>query len=81
MMERPNNEHQAKLVSAQSQLFTLIDDILYYVDHKLQDVKRCVVPVHLRDGRVSQQPNGWTLLCSKAVQINDKQLVVAGYVQ
>ena len=43
----PLIEQLAKLVATHSPLFTLIDDILYYVDSKQRGVKRCVALAHL----------------------------------
>ena len=43
----PSDDQKAKKVTSESHLFTLVDDILYYLDPKQGDQKRTVVPKQL----------------------------------
>ena len=44
----PEDTANARRIAAQAPMFTMIEEILYYLDDKQPDVKRIVVPKHLR---------------------------------
>ena len=43
----PEDSHKARMLVAQESLFTLLDDVLYYVDARHGNRKRVDVPSHL----------------------------------
>ena len=53
----PKCEGKAKKI-VQASLFTLVDEILYYLDPKRDNHKRCVVPCHLRSKIMEENHSG-----------------------
>ena len=54
----PEDEKEAKKVILQSSLFTLLDGVLYYLDPKRADRRRCVVPRHLHQSIIEENHSG-----------------------
>lgn len=44
----PSNEQQARQIVEQALHFSVVDNVLYFVDSKSKGQKRSVVPIHLR---------------------------------
>ena len=60
----PEEEKEANRIVLQSNLFTVTNDVLYFIDSKQNYKKRAVVPNHFKttDNEVKPlQSNGWTL--------------------
>ena len=53
----PEDSPQAKKIAAQAPQFALVGGILYFVDHKSDNQKRAIVPVHLRE-KIMQEMHG-----------------------
>lgn len=43
----PTDDCKARKLAAQGSMFTLVDGILYYIDHQHSNQKRAAVPHHL----------------------------------
>ena len=54
----PDDEKQARKVTSQAASFSLIDDILYFVDPRRGNSKRAVVPKHLRQQIMEENHSG-----------------------
>ena len=54
----PEEEKRKQKVATQAPLFTIVDDILYYVNPKQNNEKRVVVPKHLRDEIMKENHSG-----------------------
>ena len=54
----PADAHLARKLSAQAEQFTLVDEVLYYVDSRQEYRKRCVVPSHLRARVLEENHSG-----------------------
>ena len=54
----PDDEKAAKKIVLQSSLFTLVNGVLYYLDPKRADRKRCVVPRHLHQSIIEENHSG-----------------------
>ena len=54
----PDDAKRSKKVAAQAPSFTMIDNILYYLDSTKKDRKRCVVPLHLRQQVMEEYHSG-----------------------
>ena len=54
----PEEEKRKQKVATQAPLFTMVDDILYYVNPKQNNEKRVVVPKHLRDEIMKENHSG-----------------------
>lgn len=52
--ELPQDPTRARKIAVQGPLFTLVDDVLFYLDPKHSDRRRAVVPEHIR-GRVMEE--------------------------
>ena len=52
--ELPHDPTRARKIAVQGPLFTLVDDVLFYLDPKHNDRRRAVVPEHIR-GRVMEE--------------------------
>ena len=50
----PEDKEGAKKIAAQAPIFTIVDEVLYFVDSKRQNRKRAAVPAHLRQ-RIMQE--------------------------
>jgi len=53
----PESDKEAKKIVAQSMHFTLIDHVLYFIEHGNQDFKRAAVPSHLQE-KILQENHG-----------------------
>ena len=54
----PQDAQQAQKLVAQESVFTVIDDILYFVDPKCDDRRRAAVPTHLRLSLMEESHSG-----------------------
>ena len=54
----PADECKARKLAAQGSMFSLVDGILYYIDHRRSNQKRAVVPHHLRKGVLQESHRG-----------------------
>ena len=54
----PQAPQQARRLAAQESIFTVIDNILYFIDPKCDDRRRCAVPTHLRVGLMEENHSG-----------------------
>ena len=54
----PSNPQQARRIAAQAPSFTLLDNIVYFIDSKRNNQRRCVVPVHLRTSLMEENHSG-----------------------
>ena len=54
----PDNHSRAKKLVARESLFTLVDGILYYLDHRRDNRKRVAVPRHLREKVLQESHRG-----------------------
>jgi len=54
----PNDSQRSKKVAAQAPSFTILDNILYYLDSAKKDRKHCVVPFHLRQQVMEEYHSG-----------------------
>ena len=54
----PEDPQRAKKIAAQAPSFTLLDNIIYFIESKRNDQRRCVVPTHLRAGMMEENHSG-----------------------
>ena len=54
----PVNDYKAKQVATQAPLFTLLLDVLYFVDPKQKHWKRCVVPRQTQERLMEEHHSG-----------------------
>ena len=54
----PSDGDRAKKLAAQEPLFSLLGDVLYYIDHKRENRKRVAVPQHLREQLLRENHKG-----------------------
>ena len=54
----PDDPQRSRKVAAQAPSFTILDNILYYLDSTKKDRKRCVVPSHLRQQVMEEYHSG-----------------------
>ena len=54
----PADDYKAKQVATQAPLFTLLHDVLYFVDPKQKHRKRCVVPRQTRERLMEEHHSG-----------------------
>ena len=54
----PDDNKVARKVAIQATCFTIIDGVLYFVDNKRNNRKRCVVPRHLRNQIMEENHSG-----------------------
>ena len=54
----PDDVQRSRKVAAQAPSFTMIDNILYYLDSTKRDRKRCVVPLQLRQQVMEEYHSG-----------------------
>ena len=79
--ELPDCPDLARKIAAQAHSFALVDDIVYLIDAKRNNQRRCAVPTHLRaslmHGGESQRAVRGALLWGEVVQGPGSALVVA----
>ena len=76
----PEDTANACRILAQAPIFTVIEEILYYLDDKQPGFKRIVVPKHLRV-QIMQYYNGRSFFWSVIVKDLIKEMVVGWIVQ
>ena len=56
--ELPSDSGRARKIAAQAPSFALVDNILYFIDAKRNNQRRCVVPKHLRTSVMEENHSG-----------------------
>ena len=54
----PDDSQRAKKIAAQAPSFALVDNIVYFIDSKRNNQRRCVVPAHLRAHLMEENHDG-----------------------
>ena len=54
----PDDSQRAKKIAAQAPSFALVDNIVYFIDSKRNNQRRCVVPTHLRAHLMEENHGG-----------------------
>ena len=54
----PDDLQRARKIAAQALSFALLDNIVYFIDSKRNNQRRCVVPAHLRAGVMEENHSG-----------------------
>ena len=57
----PDDDILARRIAVQESQFTRVDGILYYVDHKRENLKRVAVPSHLQEQLLRESHKGPSL--------------------
>ena len=77
------DEKRARQITLQSSLFTLVDEVLFFLDPKQEHRKRVIVPQHLREQLLQENhssPIGGPFCWEEDVWILSPSLVVGWYV-
>ena len=74
----PADENKAKKVAAQAPSFSLLHNILYFVDSKNSNRKRCVVPAQMRKQLMEENHSGPRLVTFLLISSTGQWLYTGG---